>query len=243
MPDQSAADVPGRVLHAVVGHKLPGYFRNAVDAVLSTTSADDVLIVDNASELPALVRDFQHIAATEPRVRLLLRDTNDTSRNGKVGGLYDAYNEVVDYALREGYDYLHIIQHDMQVVWWDESVLQRAREIYDEYPECVNICTLAPSRYTALGGNLEYVKPGLARLQNYGLTDTGLYDLSRWRRHEMRFLDSESAHSRKYLADGLHVFFHPLPTVAFIRHGRRSFAAGGSLAGKSGRPSGSCCAR
>jgi hypothetical protein len=207
---------PYRVLHAVVGHKFPAYFTNAVRSVLLMTGSDDVVVVDNASGLPALTREFEQLAEREPRVRLLPRETNDISRNAKVGGLYDAYNEVAGYALREGYDYLHIIQNDMQVVWWDESVIQRATEIFAEYPECVNICTLARSRYTALGGNLEYVKPGLALLQNYGLTDTGLYHLERWRKHGMCFLDSEYAHSRKYLGLGLRVFFHPLPAVAFI---------------------------
>ena len=66
--------------------------------------------------------------------------------NRKVGGLYDAYNEVVTYAIEQGYDYLHIMQHDMQMLWWDESVMVRAREIYTEHPECVNIHTLAIPR-------------------------------------------------------------------------------------------------
>ena len=50
-----------------------------------------------------------------------------------------------------------------------------------------------------LSGNLEYIKPNLAFLRDYGLTDTGLYDLERWRRLDMRFLDSETAHAQKYL--------------------------------------------
>ena len=114
---------PSRVLHAIVGHKLPVYFLNAVNSVRLMTENDDILVVDNASGLPGLISELQSIAEREPRVRLLLRDTNDISRNSKVGGLYDAYNEVVDYALDRGYDYLHIIQHDMQMVWWDETVI------------------------------------------------------------------------------------------------------------------------
>jgi hypothetical protein len=200
-----------------VGHKFPVYFINAVRSVLLMTGNDDIIVVDNASNLPELTRQLQSMADKEPRVHLLLRETNDLSRNSKVGGLYDAYNEVVSHALRHGYDYLHIMQNDMQMLWWDESVLRRAREIYAEYPECVNISTLAQPFYAfALAGNVEYVKPKLAFLQDYGLTDTGLYDLNRWRRLDMRFLHSEKAHSKKYLSQGLRVFCHPLPTVGFI---------------------------
>jgi hypothetical protein len=217
MQDHAAIDAPCRVLHAIVGHKFPVYFTNAIKSVLLMAEDDDILVVDNASDLPELTHALALIADKEPRVRLLLRDTNDITRNAKVGGLYDAYNEVVSFALSEGYDYLHLMQGDMQLLWWDKSVTRQAREIYAQYPECVNISMFVQPHYSlAYGGNLEYVKPDLAFLADYGLTDSGLYDLERWRKLDMRFLDSERAHSKKYLSQGLRVFFHPLPTAAFI---------------------------
>ena len=215
MEDNAAAGPECRVLHAIVGHKLPEYFTNAISSVLAMTR-DDVIIVDNASGLPELIRTFRSLAAADPRVRLLLRDTNNVSCNRKVGGLYDAYNEVMSYALEQGYDYLHMMQNDMQLLWWDDSVMRTAKEIYAEYPECANIRTSGMQRYNALDSNIEYVKPKLARLLDYGLTDTGLYDLKKWRKLDMRFLQSERDHSTKYLDEGLSVFFHPLPAVAFI---------------------------
>jgi hypothetical protein len=216
MQDSGGISAPGRVLHAIVGHKLPVYFLNAINSVRLMTADDDILVVDNASNMPALAREMRSIAEHEPRVSLLLRDTNDVARNGKVGGLYDAYAEVVEYALDRGYDYLHIIQHDMQMVWWDETVTARAREIFAQYPECVNIATLAPARHLALCDAFEQVKPKLVRVKGYGLTDTGLYDLAKWRARGMRFGESETAHSQQYLREGLRVFWHPLPTVAYI---------------------------
>jgi len=216
MDDNVGVSGSGRVLHAIVGHKLPVYFENAIDSMLFMTGNDDVLVVDNASGVPELISQMRSVAAREPRVRLLLRDTNDISRNSKVGGLYDAYNEVFDHALGQGYDYLHLMQHDMQVVWWDEAVMRRAREIFEEYPECVNISTLGLPRHLSLSGGLEYVKPKLTLMLAYGLTDTGIYDLAKWRARGMSFGESESAHGRKYLNEGLRVFSHPLPTVAPI---------------------------
>lgn len=214
--DIGEADAPSRVLHAVVGHKLPVYFLNAVNSVRLMAENDDILVVDNASGMPSLIRELQSIAERAPRVRLLLRTTNDTSRNSKVGGLYDAYNEVIEYALDRGYDYLHIIQHDMQMVWWDHTVLTRAEEIFTEYPECVNIPTIALTRDLTLSDGLVYVKPKLVQFVSYGLTDTGLYDLAKWRARGMRFGESEQAHAQQYRAEGLRVLCHPLPTVAFV---------------------------
>jgi hypothetical protein len=58
------------------------------------TGDDDVIVVDNASNLPELTRALQSIADREPRVHLVLRATNDTSpRNRKVGELAEAVME------------------------------------------------------------------------------------------------------------------------------------------------------
>jgi hypothetical protein len=216
MQDIGGVDAPSRVLHAIVGHKLPVYFLNAVNSVQLMAGNDDILVVDNASGIPTLIRELQSIAERTPRIRLLLRSTNDITRNSKVGGLYDAYNEVMAYALGRGYDYLHIIQHDMQMVWWDEAVITRAGEIFAEYPECVNISTTALAGDITLSGGLHYVKPKLVQLTNYGLTDTGLYDLAKWRARGMQFGESEQAHGQQYREEGLRVFYHPLPTIAFV---------------------------
>jgi hypothetical protein len=216
MADDVQTGTPGRLLHVIVGHKFPHYFENAVKSVLRLAADDDILVVDNASNEPEIVRRLREIAAAESRVQLLLRTTNDISRNSKVGGLYDAYNEAMAYALDRGYDCVHIMQHDMQLLWWDASVMGRAREIFSEYPECVNIQMLVHYRLIRLSDNLEYLKPKLMYYTKYGLTDTGLYDLVKWRARGMRFSDHEQAHAREYLQQGLRVFCHPLPTVAPI---------------------------
>ncbi len=106
------------------------------------------------------------------------RTTNDVSRNSKVGGLYDAYNEVMTYALDQGCDYIHILQHDMQMLWWDQAVTSCAVDIFAEYPECVNIQTLINYRLLSFSDDLECLKPRLMFYTKYGLTDTGLYDMS-----------------------------------------------------------------
>lgn len=207
-------EVPCRVLHAIVGHKFPGYFSNAIRSALLMAPNDDILVVDNASRSPALKHELNSIGAREPRMRVIFRESNDTTRNKKVGGLYDACNEIVEYALHNGYTYLHIMQHDMQFIWWDSTIIETAEKIYDKYPECVNIRTAALPRHSMLSDDIEYIDPKLIYLSNYGLTDTGLYHLSRMREGSVRFGGSEGEHAKRYLDQGLRVFCHPLPTVA-----------------------------
>jgi hypothetical protein len=216
MQESAATSASSQLLHVIVGHKFPNYFENSVNSVVRMTTTDDILVVDNASNEPEIIRRLEAIANTEPRVRLLFRTTNDISCNSKVGGLYDAYNEVMAYALNQEYNYVHIVQHDMQMLWWDESVITRARDIFTEFPNCVNIQTMIPYQLLRVSNNLDYLKPKLMFLPRYGLTDTGLYDMTKWRDRRMRFSDGEQVHALKYLREGLQVFCHPLPTIAPI---------------------------
>jgi hypothetical protein len=78
----------------------------------------------------------------------------------------------------------------------------------------VNILLRANARDMTLGDDL--IDPpgpdGLRMLRWYGLTDTGLYHLGRWRAWGMRFGPSEREHARRYLDEGLEVVCHPWPT-------------------------------
>lgn len=229
-----AAGAPAKLLHAIVGHKFPHYFENCVKSALSLTENDDIVVVDNASNDPEVIRRLRALGDADPRVRLVPRTTNDIAKNSKVGGLYDAYNEIMDYAAGNGYSHVHIMQHDMQLLWWDDSVMRRALEIFAEFPECVNIQMMAYQKLSSLSDTFEYLKPKLMFLARYGLTDTGLYDMTKWRARGMRFGDREQEHARRYLNEGLRVFCHPLPTVVPIPW--PAVVRGGKIVGREVRP-------
>ena len=204
------------VLHVIVGHKLPIYFVNAVRSTRELAPEDDLLVVDNASELPDLRMELDRMAATDDHLRIHYRTSNDLTTNAKVGGLYDAYREIVAHALDHGYDYLHLIQSDMQMLWWDAGVVAEAQELFMRHPECVNIFTVALPRHMADSADTVALADGTIELCRYGLTDTGLYHLGRWREHGVAFEDSEQVHAAKYRAAGFRVLCHPHPTVAQV---------------------------
>ncbi len=216
------------VLHAVVGYGLPVYFLNAVRSIRAAAPADHVLVIDNASPEPSLRHELNRMAGADEKIDLVLRTTNDVQRNRKVGSLYTAYEVALEQAMDRGFDYLHIIQGDFQVLWWDDELVRRASEIFDTRPQCVNICTQLLSRDKVLAEELASAgQDGLMKLRRYGLTDTGLYHLGRWRANAMRFGQAEQGHSRQYLAEGLEVICHPwpadapIPWPAVMRNGRR----------------------
>lgn len=219
----SALDAPRgdveapRVLHAVVGHRLRTYFLNAVTSVRAVAPDDALLVVDNASGDPVLRADLARLASSDPMTTVVERGANDLSKNGKVGSLYDAYRVVFDYAIREQFDYVHLVQGDMQVLWWDGDVVARAAELFDEHPRCVNVHTKLLTSSEAEGESLTR-SPGssLTTVARLGLTDTGLYHLKRWQELGVAFGDDENEHGAKYLELGYCVPCHPWPTDAPI---------------------------
>jgi hypothetical protein len=211
-----ASDARYSVLHVIVGHGLPKYFLNAVRSVRESAPADPLLVIDNASVDPDLGCALSDIAKGDELIKLILRTSNDLRENGKVGSLYAAYAVAFDEAIKGDFDMVHLMQADCQMLWWDAEVVARSAEIFEAHPQCVNILTLGLSRDKLLADEIVPASDGLAKLRRYGLTDTGLYHVGRWRNNSMGFCKSEQEHASTYLAAGWEVICHPWPTDAQI---------------------------
>jgi hypothetical protein len=208
---------PLQVLHVVVGHGLSAYFLNAVRSVRATAPTDPLLVIDNASPDVKLRHELRRLADQDDRIDVILRNTNDLTRNRKLGSLYSAYEIAFEYAIARGFDFLHLLQGDFQMLWWDADLLTKSSEIYDRHPFCVNIQLQFLSRDKMLAGGLTPSgEDGLMKLAWYGLTDTGLYHLGRWQAKSMRFGQNEHGHGKRYLAESHEVICHPWPTDAPI---------------------------
>lgn len=225
--DQPEASGAPRVLHVVVGHGLARYFLNAIRSVRACAPGDPVLVVDNASPDQELLGELKRMAAEDKLIDVIFRTENDVRQNRKVGSLYAAYEAAFEYAMARQFEYLHLIQGDFQMVWWDSDLVAKSAEIFAAHPRCANISTKAYSRDVTLAGNLVDTPgaDGLHALRWYGLTDTGLYHLGRWRAWGMEFGCTEGEHARRYLDEGLEVVCHswptdaPIPWPAVVRNG------------------------
>lgn len=226
-PDGAAA----RLLHVVVGHGLPVYYLNCLRALRSVAPADDILVVDVASPQVELRAELERFAASDPRTELRVLGANDTGRNGKVGSLYDAYTLAFDEAIDRGFELVHLVQADFQVLWWDDEVVARGVELFERHPRCVNLYTALLSSDRLLGGVFGASEvDGTPTLRHYGVTDTGLYHLGRWRELGLEFGDDESVHARVAREAGLEVVCHPWPTDAPIPW--PAVVRGGSIRGR-----------
>ena len=206
-----------KVLHVIVGHGLPTYFVNAVLSVRSSAPHDRLLVIDNASPDRELREKLSWIADHDDNIDIVLRSENDVRQNRKVGSLYSAYEIAFAHAIAEGFDLLHLIQGDFQVLWWDGDFVAKANEIFASHTSCVNILTQFLPCSKAFTDELQISgADGLMRLRNYGITDTGLYHLARWKARSVQFGQFERSHGKQYLSEGLEVICHPWPTDAAI---------------------------
>jgi hypothetical protein len=178
---------------------------------------DHVLVIDNASQDPELHAELRRIADADELIDVIFRSDNDIRKNPKVGSLYTAYEIAFGRAVAGGFDLLHLVQGDFQVLWWDSELVAKSMEIFDLHPQCVNIQLQTYSRDLRLTDDVDASgADGLTRLRKYGLTDTGLYHLGRWQARDMHFGRIERDHAKRYLSDGLEVLCHPWPTDAPI---------------------------
>jgi len=215
-PDQPDDPRLPRVLHVLVGHGLPTYFLNAARSIRAVAPEDPLLLIDNASPSEDLRDRLRRIGEEDPMVEVILRSTNDLT-NRKVGSLYSAYEIAFEYAIENRYDLLHLLQGDFQMMWWDADLVRKSVEIFASHPRCVNIFSQFVTRDSLLSGDLvTSAVDGLSKSARYGLTDTGIYDLARWRAFGMRFGPNEQRHAKQYLQEGLEVICHPWPTDAPI---------------------------
>jgi glycosyltransferase involved in cell wall biosynthesis len=219
--------VAGDLLHVVVGHGLPGLYLNTLRSFRAVLPDAPLLVVDNASPQRRLRQELEDLAARDPAMELVLRERNE-GQNGKVGGLYEAYRLAFERADGLGARYVHIMQADMQLLWWDEDVVKRAEDLFRRHPTCVNIMTAALSRDRWLAGDLcTDAKTGDTLVKGYGLTDTGLFHLARFSQLGASFETTEAEHGRRAYEAGMRVAVFawptevPVPWPAVVRHGKQ----------------------
>ncbi|MGH9082045.1 MAG: hypothetical protein ACRDY3_06655 [Acidimicrobiales bacterium] len=187
----------------------------------------ELLVIDNGSPQRSIGRELAERAVSDEHLEVVRRDAGRPV-HPKVGTLHDAYCYAFDVARRRGFDYVHLLQGDLQVMWWDEDARHMLAELFGRHPHCVNIHMLALSKDRWLMGDV--VVDGASGdpvIPRYGMTDTGVFHLRRWDALDLRFWGSEEETSSRALARGLEVVASPWPTEvpvpwpAVVRRGRQ----------------------
>jgi len=159
---------------------------------------------------------------------------HDYSGSGKVGSLYNAYNQLMGECKTSGYKYLNLMQSDFQLLWWDGEIVNHYLEIFQEFPNALQINTgfvrqgSQPDvfrnrfhlRELPSGGRIPFVSA-------YGICDWGFLHLERIFRCGLTWSGNESMMAYSLSQKGFVLPLSripcvaPIPWPAVIRNGKQ----------------------
>lgn len=138
--------------------------------------------------------------------------------SGKHGHLYDIMNIALDHAFaRLNIEYLYFIQDDMQFLWRDEQLNERAKEVFSR-TECLmcNFNFLLKILKSGLETRLPKVEPGLFSLAERAVADTGVISVEKARQAGLNFpFHSESINGTHWYKKGYRFYWHPVAHLAW----------------------------
>ena len=211
------------LVHVVVGAGLPNYFRNCVKSCLVNTSDDVIAIYNRISETDA--PDFEDIIEEWSSRIHLIEQENSLSESSRTGSLYRAYNLAIEMSLGK-YDWIHFLQGDMQVIRWNESVLDTLGDIFersdcndkpDEKIFCVGV--YAPSIGATGNSTKNYTSSNRSDLLFFpsrAMVDSGIFSLARIEDHSFRFHGEEWEVDAELKSRGYRLAFFREPLTSFI---------------------------
>lgn len=113
------------VLHVIVGAGNVRYFLNAINSVVSC-DAGPVFAVYNYVSTADLAEINTHMHTVSDAVQSLIISENRAGK--RTGSLYWANNKGLQFA-NDRFRYVSFMQADMQMMWWNKRIIERADEI------------------------------------------------------------------------------------------------------------------
>ncbi len=233
-----------KILHLVVGFGIYDYFVNSISSVLKHDKSSDLLIIitgnpkffgwkTNSSNL---LFDYEYdvISKIEKFIKKLRVSNNIIIKkiiakdSGKTGSLYQAYNYALKFCRTNNYDYLNIIQNDMQLLFWNYNLVNLIEELFKKNKNTIQIFSgfprkgSHPSFYKKSSCNKKEIylksikKKKLIYYTDYGIGDWGIIDLNRARNINLIFKKDESSMSTEYYKRGFVSLYCPTPYIAVI---------------------------
>jgi len=205
------------LLNVVVGAGLPSYFKNCLMS-LSKFSGEDTIAYYNYVDAED-ERRAQEIRREYRRSNIQF-NIQENVTGLRTGSLYRAYNDALG-AARGRYRYISFIQADMQMMWWDQRIVEKCDEIIDsaDDQEHRDICfyTQLPLR----GKRHDYYSPwkehaSLKARTVPGIVDVGIFPVEHSLGTAFAFSGSERTLSKACASAGSLVALHPFPFLAPI---------------------------
>lgn len=206
-----------QVLQVIVGAGNVRYFTNCIRSVNNFDAGEIFAVYNWVSS-----RDLAAITAAQEEIQTLVQNLfiQRNTWESRTGSLYKANNLGLERA-KEGFDYANFIQADMQMMWWDANVLERARKITnlqrDRGASSITFYTQVPVR-----GKKPSVYDGWNWDESFntfcatGFTDVCLVPLYDGLNQNISFIDDEKSMSERLSTRKSALVYHPYPFLAPI---------------------------
>lgn len=233
-----------KILHLVAGFGIYEYFVNSINSILKYDKSSDLLILITGnpkffgwkSSSSNFCFDYQYdeILRVENFIKNLKVDNKVIFRRivtdsvGKTGSLYDAYNYALSFAKKNNYNYLNIVQNDMQLLFWNNNLVKLIEELFEKNTNTIQINTGFPRK----GSHPNFYKSSLNNFKeiyldsikkkknifytNNGIGDWGIIDLSRAYEANLLFEKNETFMSAEYYKRAFVSLFCPVPYIGVL---------------------------
>ncbi|MDA8862983.1 hypothetical protein N9H87_02030 [Pontimonas sp.] len=219
------------IAHVIVGAGNIPYFVNALRSV-KLLEAGDIFAAYNWVDS----NDFKNLAESENSVMGYVKSLEVRRNDGsqRTGSLYEANNALLAQ-LRGRYRFVSFMQADMQLMWWNNRILETAENLIPEIRDNTEVVTF----YTQLPvlGKHAFPYNGWSRDAErnayfaYGHADVCLVPLFDGLNQDFSFRSTEKHMIREARRKQSRIFWHPYPFLSpipfpiTVRSQKKSLAA------------------
>ncbi len=233
-----------KVLHLVVGFGIYEYFVNSINSVIKYDENSDILIIitgnpkffgwqKNSSnslfdcEYEIILKVENFINKLKIKNKIFFKKIN-SKKNKKTGSLYDAYNYALKLCKDNNYDYLNIIQNDMQLLFWNDNLIKLIEELFEKSENTIQIFSgfrfkgVGQNIYKELSNRKEIYLKTIKKKKNifysdsYGISDWGIVNLKRAYKSKLFFEKNETHMSSEYKKRGFINLHIPVPFIGVL---------------------------
>lgn len=193
----------------------------------------DLLIIDNGSTEAELHRYLEVLEREDAQVyryptlaspgewshgdtRRVIETNIDPSNMRDRPGLITATRKALDLALAGEYRYVQIVHDDVQFMWHDSKLEERADRVFGQSSDAVMLSVMFFARNYASKSALTFMDQRQAwRHKRLSAIDMGILPVSSYREHGFRFLET-TQNNEYWNARGSRLYFLPNPLAAFV---------------------------
>jgi hypothetical protein len=179
--------------------------------MLEFSPVNPILIMDDGSDRG----DQQELLSSLEAHGLTVWRANTDGERGAHGGLYNNMNNAIRYANHMCFNYIHLLQDDMQFVCDPDESFAEAFRLFHSSENILQVCVVFQklidgSRNTICDELGCYINP------ESGIFDTGIVDVARFVEAGLTFGPTEGEAGRRAKLKGFKTAFVPAPSLAWI---------------------------